>query len=137
MGDERRLKGERTVALVDDVLEMLPHLTGDELRRVAEAMPRVAGEWDWSEGRRWVLRPMSDGLGDAACVEIFANGWEAADAGQDGSQWTPERPCHAQTGEGKAAERSWHETPRAAQAACDARLRAAGVALCGEVVSDG
>lgn len=39
--ETRRLKGERTVPLVDDVLDLLPHLTEKELRRVAEAISKA------------------------------------------------------------------------------------------------
>lgn len=38
--------GERTVPLVVDVLDMLPHLTGDEVERVYHALPVTAGAWD-------------------------------------------------------------------------------------------
>jgi len=38
------------------VLAALPHLTGDELRRVAEAMPRVAGEWVRYDDDNWGRR---------------------------------------------------------------------------------
>ena len=113
--------GERTVPLVEDALALLPHLTGDELRRVAEAMPRVAGEWD-EDTARFYLRPAdSTSSLTAAFVGVRLPGVYA---------WT------------KIAGDSLpvvttHPTARAAQAACDARLEAAGVRLCGEVVRDG
>ncbi|MGL4807701.1 MAG: hypothetical protein ACRC4O_03055, partial [Giesbergeria sp.] len=102
------------------VLSALPHLTGDELRRVAVAMPRVAGEWVDRIGRlveRWERIAVCGNA--AACVRHVRNddGW--------GAETTD------------PYEHTWHPTARAAQAACDARLEAAGVRLCGEVVRDG
>ena len=103
------------------VLSALPHLTGDDLRRVAEAMPRVAGEWSamprWRCWRRFRVEMGGDaGYVEQAAVRPHSNGdeWVATTAGP--------------------YEYTTHPTARAAQAACDARLRAAGVALCGEVV---
>lgn len=113
----RPIRGERTVPLVDDVLELLPHLTGDELRRVAEAMPRVAGEWYAIEDQ-WV-RDADDECGELAAVR---------DVGDTDPVW------EAWTCVGAGDVESEHPTARAAQAACDARLEAAGVRLCGEVV---
>ena len=115
--------GERTVPLVEDALALLPHLTGDELRRVAEAMPRVAGEWDalprWSCWRRFVVGVAPPSFVESAMVRPHSNG----------SEWVA-----TTTG---PYEYTTHPTARAAQAACDARLEAAGVRLCGEVVRDG
>lgn len=123
------------------VLSALPHLTGDELRRVAEAMPRVAGEWENRE--RWGSRTFIIGAvaGQRACDNdcadwaYYENAYQALDAYAAG--WTPELPYEASTYVGTKPVVTWHPTARAAQAACDARLPAAGVALCGEVVSDG
>jgi hypothetical protein len=111
------------VAVVDIVLSALPHLTGDELRRVAEAMPRVAGGWDaqpqWSCWRRFVVGTGIPSFVESAMVRPHSNGieWVATTTGP--------------------YEYTTHPTARAAQAACDARLEAAGVRLCGEVVRDG
>lgn len=97
------------------VLAALPHLTGDELRRVAEAMPRVAGEWErHADGLRRRAGPMS-----------VADTWPVS-----GRRWRAE-----------ARATEWENlglfpTARAAQAACDARLEAAGVRLCGEMVRE-
>ncbi|MGL4807702.1 MAG: hypothetical protein ACRC4O_03060 [Giesbergeria sp.] len=106
------------------VLSALPHLTGDELRRVAEAMPRVAGEWVkepmWTCWRRWRVEMGSTRrVVDVAIVRRHSNG----------SEWvaTTTEPCEYTT----------HPTARAAQAACDARLDTVGARLCGEVVRDG
>jgi hypothetical protein len=102
------------------ILAALPHLTGDELRQMAEAMPRVAGEWeDWPHQcrRRFGIEMGGAARGlERATVRPLTNGsgWVAVTTGP--------------------YEYSTHPTARAAQAACDARLRAAGVALCGEVV---
>lgn len=122
------------------ILAALPHLTGDELRRVAEAMPRVAGEWENRE--RWGSRTFIIGAvaGQRACDNdcadwaYYENAYQALDAYAAG--WTPELPYEASTYVGTKPVVTWHPTARAAQAACDARLPAAGVALCGEVVSD-
>lgn len=112
---------DRTTALVDDVLDMLPHLTGDELRRVAEAMPRVAGEWETK--REYTQR---------CYIEVGECGPDlAASVWLEGGEWVEGGWVDG------VYKRTTHPTARAAQAACDARLRAAGVALCGEVVSDG
>ena len=122
-------------ALANLALALLPHLTGDELRRVAEAMPRVAGEWEHRE--RWGQRTEDDRNGPIVAEwEHYENRHQAADAEE--WDWTAERPVLARTvdADGTPIE-TWHETPRAAQAACDARLEAAGVRLCGEVVRDG
>ena len=127
--------GDRTVPLVDDVLALLPHLTGDDLRRVAEAMPRVAGEWEHRE--RWGQRTEDGHYGPIVAEwEHYENRYQAADAEE--WDWTPERPVLARTldADGTPIE-TWHETLCAAQAACDARLEEAGVRLCGEVVRDG
>lgn len=121
--------------LVGLVLSALPHLTGDELRRVAEAMPRVAGAWKHRE--RWGQRTEDGHYGPIVAEwEHYENRHQAADAEE--WDWTAERPVLARTVDvnGTPIE-TWHETPRAAQAACDARLEAAGVRLCGEVVRDG
>ncbi len=112
----RPIRGERTVPLVDDVLALLPHLTGDDLRRVAEAMPRVAGEW--LDDPEWLVRcyASEDGNGcfmAEACIRD--DGWEGYVQGESIGTFP---------------------SPRAAQAACDARLEAAGVRLCGEVVRE-
>lgn len=98
------------------VLSALPHLTGDELRRVAEAMPRVAGEW--LDDPEWLVRcyASEDGNGcfmAEACIRD--DGWEGYVQGESIGTFP---------------------SPRAAQAACDARLEAAGVRLCGEVVRE-
>lgn len=117
------------------VLSALPHLTGDELRRVAEATPRVAGEWEHRE--RWGQRTEDGHYGPIVAEwEHYENRHQAADAEE--WDWTAERPVLARTvdADGTPVE-TWHETPRAAEAACDARLEAAGVRLCGEVVRDG
>ena len=107
---------------VDIVLSALPHLTGDELRRVAEAMPRVAGEWRSSGFDGDHLFRLDRG-GYACRVYSRSDDWEAVTLiGEVGFV-------------GLRATR--HPTARAAQAACDARLDAAGVRLCGEVVRDG
>ena len=122
-------------ALANLALALLPHLTGDELRRVAEAMPRVAGEWEHRE--RWGQRTEDDRNGPIVAEwEHYENRHQAADAEE--WDWTAERPVLARAvdADGTPVE-TWHETPRAAQAACDARLEAAGVRLCGEVVRDG
>lgn len=103
---------------LDCVLSALPHLTGDELRRVAEAMPRVAGEWAEVDGE-WSRVIDNETVAVAQALDygdLSGALWEAWTVGNE--------PTH-------------HETPRAAQAACDARLEAAGVRLCGEVVRDG
>lgn len=107
-------------ALANLALALLPHLTGDELRRVAEAMPRVAGEWT-EQGGEW-SRCVDDWTMVQACPvdEEDGEGWSA---------WTESW--------GLGGDVTWHPTARAAQAACDARLEAAGVRLCGEVVRDG
>lgn len=111
-------------ALASLALALLPHLTGDELRRVAEAMPRVAGEWT--------------GYGESASP--WMHRWSTTDGtmarvrpgGDNEGPWVaitwPESLGRIQT---------FHPTARAAQAACDARLIEAGVRLCGEVVRDG
>ena len=122
----RPIRGERTVPLVDDVLELLPHLTGDEVRRVAEAMPRVAGEWTDRS-----VTEIGDATGDR--MERPAVGHEDIAAGfvrrhSDGERWVAISTgpyCY-----------TTHPTARAAQAACDARLEAAGVRLCGERVRE-
>lgn len=123
------------------ILAALPHLTGDELRRVAEAMPRVAGEWEDRE--RWGSRAfvphgvvVGQRPGDNDCADwaYYENAYQALDAYAAG--WTPELPYEASTYATAKAVVTWHPTARAAQAACDARLRAAGVALCGEVVTE-
>ena len=64
-------------ALANLALALLPHLTGDELRRVAEAMPRVAGEW--LDDPEWLVRcyASEDGNGcfmAEACIRD--DGWE-------------------------------------------------------------
>lgn len=113
--------GERTVPLVEDALALLPHLTGDELRRVAEAMPRVAGEWRSSGFDGDHLFRLDRG-GYACRVYSRSDDWEAVTLiGEVGFV-------------GLRATR--HPTARAAQAACDARLEAAGVRLCGERVRE-
>ena len=121
-------------ALANLVLSALPHLTGDELRRVAEAMPRVAGEWEHRE--RWGQRTEDGHYGPIVAEwEHYENRHQAADAEE--WDWTAERPVLARTvdADGTPIE-TWHETPRAAEAACDARLEAAGVRLCGEIVKE-
>lgn len=111
-------------------------LTGDALRRVAEAMPRVAGEWEHRErwGSRVFIHRATESA-DAADWAYYENVYQALDAYASG--WTQEAPCEACTYVGPATVQTWHETPRAAQAACDARLEAAGVRLCGEIVKEG
>ena len=106
---------------VDIVLSALPHLTGDELRRVAEAMPRVAGEWAPNGTGYKRMLPRS-GYAIGVVQRAGHGSWDAL-------SWTSvgRIPIRSTT----------HPTARAAQAACDARLDAAGVRLCGEVVRDG
>lgn len=107
--------GERTVPLVDDVLELLPHLTGDEVAKVYDALPATATAWDdhylgprRHNLARTIFHAVVSRDGDAWKVETWAGGYEC----------------------------TTHPTARAAQAACDARLEAAGVRLCGEVVRE-
>lgn len=108
-------------ALANLALAILPHLTGDELRRVAEAMPRVAGEWRSSGFDGDHLFRLDRG-GYACRVYSRSDDWEAVTLiGEVGFV-------------GLRATR--HPTARAAQAACDARLEAAGVRLCGERVRE-
>lgn len=99
-------------ALANLALALLPHLTGDDLRRVAEAMPRVAGEWD--DDPEWPVREDFPGCFIAE-VCVRDDGWEGYVRGETIGTFP---------------------SPRAAQAACDARLEAAGVRLCGEVVRE-
>lgn len=108
--------GERTVPLVDDVLALLPHLTGDEVAKVYDALPATAGAWEphYAGPRRYSL----SGTSYRALVSHDGNAWKA-------ETWAG------------GYQATWHPTARAAQAACDARLEAAGVRLCGEVVRDG
>ena len=107
-------------ALANLALALLPHLTGDELRRVAEAMPWVAGEWteQGGEGSRFI-----------------GDDWTVAHVCNLGSDKRPRWEAWLDP-EIDEAEPSTHPTARAAQAACDARLEAAGVRLCGEVVRE-
>ena len=122
--------GERTVPLVDDVLALLPHLTGDDLRRVAEAMPRVAGAW--KHRTRWGSRPLDGAPRDAADWAHY----EDAHAARHVDGWTKAAPYQAVTHVSVPPVATWHPTARAAQAACDARLEADKVRLCGEVVRE-
>lgn len=112
-------------ALANLALALLPHLTGDDLRRVAEAMPRVAGEWATSpSGNFW--RVYDDAVEGGPDL--------AARVGVDGESYEAITYITSVYG---VRVRTTHPTARAAQAACDARLEADKVRLCGEVVRDG
>ena len=118
-------------ALANLAMALLPHLTGDELRRVAEAMPRVAGAW--KHRTRWGSRPLDGAPKDAADWAHY----EDAHAARHVDGWTMAAPYQAVTHVSVPPVATWHPTARAAQAACDARLEADKVRLCGEVVRDG
>lgn len=105
------------VAVVDVVLSALPHLTGDEVERVYVALPATAMAWD------------DHHLGPVVRYNLARAVFHAV-VSRDGEAWK------AETWAG-GYECTNHPTARAAQAACDARLEADKVRLCGEVVRDG
>ena len=90
--------GERTVPLVDDVLELLPHLTGDEVAKVYDALPATATAWDdhylgprRHNLARTIFHAVVSRDGDAWKVETWAGGYECTTHPTARAAQAPER----------------------------------------------
>lgn len=104
------------------ILASLPRLTGNEVRALAKAMPKVAGEWETSPSGNF-CRTYDDGAegGSDLAARVSGDG-ESHEAMVfiDGVRVRIHRP-----------------TAVSAQAWCDRQLQVAGVKLCGEGVTEG
>lgn len=96
------------------ILAVLPRLTGDEVSRLYDAIPTTAAPWKKDYGGFYRM---------SLCGRFFR-----ARVQKHWRTWT------AETWEG-GYEETPHPTVPAAQAACDARLLAADMKLCGEIVT--
>lgn len=121
----------RTVDLAA-ILAAVPQLTGDEVRDLVKTLPQVASEWhhrEWRGFRRLLLAYRLEGT-----PEVVAD-WAYYD-NSTRNGWTEQTPYQAVTHLSASADITWHATQQRAQAWIDAQLQAAGVRLCGEVVTE-
>jgi len=99
-------------ALLPLILALVARLPAEAVAELAKGLPRVAGAWerDGATGARYFVGTDEMACGYDQGEHIVDNEWYA-----DDDYTTP------------------HPTREAAEAACDERLRAAGVLLMGEV----
>jgi len=121
----KRIGPEHGDAIVAAIARCVDVLTGEEVQRIAAALPRVAEEWRAMHGGRFRhchWEADSRRAGYAAAVRpptVDDATWTAwVDSDHPDVPFTTEHPTEAE-----------------ALVSCDTRLRAMGIALCGEAHS--